>query len=269
MQIKKVIKKDLQGNIIKIKEFNAAGFITYVKNKRGNEKWYSYDTNGNIICIKYSKLYDGIVRDNVYEYDSNNNCTLHKDNIKKINVVTLYNEQGKIESFNDGNTKTSFIKEYDENQNEIHVVYKDGSERWREYDENQHEVEYRDSKGLTVSREYHDNGVLYTYSDSQGLIRKYDNHGMQVYNMTIGGLSWTKKYDLLNRLVYHSDLHGTEKFIEYDEVTGKKSYYSTIQRSFGINEFGDKILKREKGEGFIRFIEYFEEQSSDLDTTIN
>lgn len=262
MQVKRFVKKDLDGNVIKIKEFNVDGDIVYVKNKRGNEKWYSYDANSNMICVKYSKLFNGKVRENIFEYDANNNMTMHKDTILGVDIIKSYNEHGMLVSLTDANNLSdSFIHSYDDKHNIIHTVYMDGIQKWYEYDDRCNIIHSRDSQGYNVYRKYYDDDHLLSFSNSNGTIKEFNKSGRMVYYKTGGGIEKIYKYDESNRLVYSNEL-GKETFIQYDPVSGKIVYRKTDSIEFKRNDFGHIILKNDCGEGFSKEIEYFKETAS-------
>ena len=61
------------------------------------------------------------------------------------------------------------VREYDANNNLIHVKDSDGRERWWEYDSNGKIIHFKDSDGWEQWREYDSNGKYIHFKNNDGL----------------------------------------------------------------------------------------------------
>ena len=179
--------------------YDDRGNVIYFKKHDNYEKFFEYDSDGNMILEKSSNYKWH------YEYDSGGNL-IHEIDQQGIEKFYEYDSEGNL-IYSRGPAEIEIWREYDSNGNEVHYRYSDGRpgndyEAWNEFDSDGNMI-YCKSKGVHFcSRdssteswfEYDSNGnVIYIKYGSNGdeYFFGYDEKGNMVsYKKLPGDFKW-------------------------------------------------------------------------------
>ena len=137
-------------------------------------------------------------------------------NINQV-VINDYDNKGNI--IHRKSDDTEFWKEYDEQNNCIHIKYSDGKEIWYNYDENGHCIYEKHSDGKECWKEYDDiNNIAVSKctNKKEGFKDYFNNDGYVIRREFADGSILWREYDEKNRVIHTVDTKKCETWFEYD-----------------------------------------------------
>lgn len=137
-------------------------------------------------------------------------------NIDQV-VIDDYDNKGNI--IHSKSNDTEFCKEYNEQNNCIHIKYSDGKEIWYNHDENGSCVYEKHSDGKECWREYDyiNHIAVCKCTNKKEEFKDYTNDDNYVIRREyVDGYILWRDYDVKNRVIYTVDTKQCETWFEYD-----------------------------------------------------